>query len=180
MVDDPWHEFPVSSAYRYAPDSDSWIQIADMPYPAWGMAYSGSGGKLQLVGGITGGYITNQAIEFDPATGQWSALPNATYSMFRGGAACGLSRIGGSIGGFTATPYAEYLSGQDACVLGADVSWLSTDRTQITVPPGRSVTLRLQFDSAATSTPGQYDARLAFTSDTPYDITPVEVSLIRH
>ena len=179
MVDDPWHEFPVSSAYRYAPDTDSWTRIADMPYPAWGMAYSGSGGKLQLVGGITGGYITNQAVQFDPATGAWSDLPNATYSMFRGGAACGLSRIGGSIGSFTATPFAEYLSGQDACVLGADVSWLSTDRTQLTVPPGRSVTVRLRFDAAATSTAGQYHARLAFTSDTPYDITPVELTLTR-
>ncbi|MEV4264434.1 carboxypeptidase regulatory-like domain-containing protein [Kribbella sp. NPDC049584] len=179
LLDDPWHEFPIASAYQYKPDSDSWAPIADMPYPAWGMAYSGSGGKLQLVGGITGGYITNQAVQFDPATGAWSDLPNATYSMFRGSAACGLSRIGGSIGGFTATPFAEYLSGQDACVLGADVSWLSADRTQVTVPAGRSVTVRLRFDAAATSTAGKYDARLAFTSDTPYGITPATVTLTR-
>lgn len=179
LVDDPWHEFPVAKAYRYKPDSDSWTPIADMPYPAWGMAYSGSGGKLQLAGGITGGEITNQAVQFDPATGAWSALPNAAYSMFRGGAACGLSRIGGSIGGFTATPFAEYLSGQDACVLGADVGWMSADRTQVTVPPGRSVTVQLRFDAAATSTAGKYEARLAFTTDTPYDVTPVAVTLTR-
>ena len=177
--DDPWHEFPVSSAYQYVAGSDTWTRIADMPYPVWGMASAGSGGKLQLVGGITSGSITNQAIQFDPASGAWSALPNATYPMFRGGAACGLSRIGGSIGSFTAAPYAEQLPGQDACVTGSDVGWLSTDRTQLTVPPGRSVTVRVRFDPTATSASGAYAARLAFTTDTPYDVTPVAVTLTR-
>lgn len=177
--DDPWHEFPVASAYQYVAGADTWTRIADMPYPVWGMAYSGSGGKLQLVGGITSGAITNQAIEFDPASGGWSALPNATYTMFRGGAACGLSRIGGSIGSFTATPFAEYLPGQDACVSGSDVGWLSTDRTQFVVPPGRSVTVRVRFDPAATSTSGAYAARLAFVTDTPYDVAPIAVTLTR-
>ncbi|WP_329475410.1 carboxypeptidase regulatory-like domain-containing protein [Kribbella sp. NBC_01484] len=177
--DDPWHEFPVASAYQYVAGSDTWTRIADLPYPVWGMASSGSGGKLQLVGGITSGSITNQAVEFDPESGAWSALPNATYTMFRGGAACGLSRIGGSIGSFTASPYAEQLPGQDACVTGSDVGWLSTDRTQLTVPPGGSVTVRVRFDPAATSTAGAYAARFAFVTDTPYDVTPVAVTLTR-
>ncbi|WP_329244880.1 carboxypeptidase regulatory-like domain-containing protein [Actinoallomurus sp. NBC_01490] len=176
---DQWHENPVSTAYRYVAGSDAWTPIADMPYAAWGASYAGADGKLQMVGGIVRNAITNQGVEFDPATGAWSALPNAKYAMFRGGAACGLFRVGGSIGDFLAAPYAERLPGQGGCVAGADVGWLATDRTEVAVPPGRSVTVRVSFDTAATSTRGTYAARLAFVTDTPYTVPPVDVTLKR-
>lgn len=170
-------EHPVSSAYRYVPGSDAWTAVAALPYPVWGASSAGADGRLQMVGGITGDIITNQAVEFDPATGAWSALPNATYPMFRGGAACGLTRVGGSIGDGFAAPYVERLPGQGACVSGDDVGWLATDKTEVVVPPGGSVQVRVAFDAAATSERGTYAARLAFVTDTPYTVPPVDVSL---
>jgi hypothetical protein len=176
---DPLADNPTAATYQYVASFDTWTRVADLPYSSWGMGYAGSGGKLQLVGGIVHYDVTNQAIEYDPATGQWSALPNATYSMYRGGAACGLTRVGGSISSFTAAPYAERRPGHDACIAGDDVGWLSVDRTELTVPPGRSVTVRVRLDGAATSTRGDYLARLAFATDTPYSVKPVRITLSR-
>jgi N-acetylneuraminic acid mutarotase len=165
------------AAYRYVAGSDTWTRIADLPRPTWGMAYAGVGGKLQLVGGIAAYQITNQAEEYDPTAGAWSALPNATYALYRGGAACGLTRVGGGLDSSAATPYTEALPGQDACVTGSDVGWLSTSRTQVTVPAGKTVTVQVRADVSAASTPGTYQAQLAFVSDTPYTIPPVTVAL---
>lgn len=165
------------AAYRYVAGSDTWTRIADLPRPTWGMAYAGVGGKLQLVGGIAAYQITNQAEEYDPTAGAWSALPNATYALYRGGAACGLTRVGGGLDSSAATPYTEALPGQDACVTGSDVGWLSTSRTQVTVPAGKTVTVQVRADVSAASTPGTYQAQLAFVTDTPYTIPPVTVAL---
>ncbi|BCJ29385.1 carboxypeptidase regulatory-like domain-containing protein [Actinocatenispora sera] len=183
----PFSEEIASTAYRYDAGSDAWTQIASMPYGVWGASYAGSGGKLQLVGGIatydhnTGASYTstNQAIEFDPETGAWSALPNARYAVFRGGAACGLTAVGGSIGSFTPVPYAERLPGQGDCVTGSDVGWLSTNHSEVTIPAGRTVTVQVVVDTSATSSRGTYSARLAFVTDTPYDLPPVDVTLSR-
>lgn len=167
----------ADAAYRYAAGSDTWTRVASLPRPTWGMAYAGSGGKLQLVGGITSYQLTNQAEEYDPATDAWSALPNASYVLYRGGAACGLTRVGGGLDSAAAAPYAEALPGQDACTTGSDVGWLSTSRTRVTVPAGGTVTVQVRADASATSVHGTYRAQLAFVSDTPYTIAPVSVAL---
>ncbi|MFJ9760235.1 kelch repeat-containing protein [Streptomyces sp. NPDC101149] len=173
---------PVTSStseatYRYTAATDTWTHVADMPRATWGMAYAGVGGKLQLAGGITSYEVTNQAEEYDPATDTWSELPNATHALYRGGAACGLTRVGGGIEDSEAAPYAEALRGQDPCVTGSDAAWLSTSETHLTVPVGKTVTVQVCTDASATSTPGDYEARLAFISDTPYTIAPVDVTL---
>jgi hypothetical protein len=173
----PVTDDPTEAAYQYTAGSDTWKRVTDMPNPTWGMGYTGAGGKLQIVGGIVTYDATNQAEEYDPTTGVWSALPNATYALFRGGAACGLTRVGGGLSSSMPAPYAEVLPGQDACVIGSDVGWLSTSRTQVTVPAGRTVTVQVRTDASAVSTAGRYQAQLAFVTDTPYVIPPVNVAL---
>jgi hypothetical protein len=41
------------------------------------------------------------------------------------------------------------------------------------------VTVRVAVDTSATSSRGTYCARLAFVTDTPYDLPPVDVTLSR-
>ncbi|MFU8852034.1 carboxypeptidase regulatory-like domain-containing protein [Micromonospora sp. SL1-18] len=172
-----WSGEPTNTTYQYFPDSDTWVRVAYMPYYTWGMAYAGMGGKLQVIGGVVSGSITNQAVEFDPATGTWSALPNANNAQYRGGAACGLYQVGGSSYSFNATPLVQQLSGYDSCLHGSDVGWLSVDRTQLTVPAGRSVTVTVAVDAPAVAGLGEYDGRLAITTDTPYPTEPIRVAM---
>jgi hypothetical protein len=174
------YEEVTAAAYQYVAGTDAWTRVADMPYAAWGMAYTGEGGRLQVVGGIVDGAVTNQASQFDPTTGAWSALPNAVNALYRGGAACGLYRVGGSlpsISGLYPAPYAEQLPGYDDCVTGSDVAWLSTSNSQLDLPPGRTVTVTVALDAPASAALGEYDARLAVTTDTPYGVSPVPVAL---
>jgi N-acetylneuraminic acid mutarotase len=176
---------PVSSntseaTYQYSAGTDTWKRVADMPRATWGMAYAGVGGKLQLVGGVVpsdASETTNQAEEYDPTTNTWSDLPNATQAFYRGGAACGLTRVGGALEGSAPAPYAQALRGQDPCITGSDTGWLSASRTHVTVPAGGTVTVQVRTDASATSARGTYEARLAFVSDTPYSIPPVNVAL---
>ncbi|MFC0508400.1 carboxypeptidase regulatory-like domain-containing protein [Micromonospora costi] len=172
---DPAERVPMNDAFRYFADSDTWVRTTGLPIGVWGMAYAGAGGRLQVVGGISAGSVTNQALEFDPATGVWSALPNANNALYRGGAACGLYQVGGSLGSFAITPFAQQLPGHDACVRGSDVSWLSTGRTELTIPAGRSVTVTVTAAAPAVAGHGEYQARLAFDTDTPYRTEPLAV-----
>ncbi|MET8631623.1 kelch repeat-containing protein [Streptomyces sp. NPDC004680] len=172
----PMTDDPSDATYQYTARTDTWKQVGTMPRSTWGMGYTGEGGKLRVVGGIVSYERTNQAEEFDPATGEWSKLPNATNALYRGGATCALTRVGGSLDALSATPYAEALLGQDPCVTGSDVEWLSASQSRVTIPAGQSVTVQVRADASATSTPGTYEARLAFTGDTAYTIAPVDVS----
>jgi hypothetical protein len=171
---------PSSATYQYVAGNNAWTRVADMPYPDWGMAYAGSDGKLQVVGGVANGSVTNQASQFDPSTGAWSALPNANDAVYRGGAACGLYRIGGSlpaISGLEPTPYAEHLPTGDACISGSDVAWLAESSSDVEIPAGRSVTVTVAFDASGVSVAGEYGARLAVATDTPYPVSPVPVAM---
>ncbi|MGK5738753.1 kelch repeat-containing protein [Micromonospora sp. URMC 103] len=172
---DPAERVPVNDTFRYFADSDTWVRTTGLPISAWGMAYAGVGGKLQIVGGISAGSVTNQALEFDPGTGTWSELPNANNALYRGGAACGLYQVGGSLGSFAITPFAQQLPGHDACVRGSDVSWLSAGRTEVTIPAGRTVTVTVTASAPAVAGHGEYRARLAFETDTPYRTEPLAV-----
>jgi N-acetylneuraminic acid mutarotase len=175
-----WNGEPTNTTYRYFPESDTWVKVGYMPYYAFGMAYTGVGGKLQIVGGNSYGTVSNQAWEFDPATGVWSALPNANTAQFRGGAACGLYQVGGSPYSFNPTPLVQKLTGYDYCVHGSDVPWLSANRTEFDVPAGKSVTVTVAVDASAVAGLGQYDARLAVVTDTPYATSPIKVAMSVH
>jgi hypothetical protein len=175
-----WSGEPTNTTYRYFPESNTWVRVAYMPYYAWGMAYAGVGGRLQIVGGNIYGTVTNQASEFDPGTGVWSALPNANTPQFRGGAACGLYQVGGSPYGFNPTPLVQQLTGYDYCVHGSDVPWLSANRTAFDLPAGGSVTVTVAADASAVAGLGEYGARLALVTDTPYATKPIPVTMTVH
>ena len=70
--------------------------------------------------------ITNRTFAYDPAAGAWSDLPNSNTARYRGGMACGVYKIGGSSGGFTATVDSETLPGFEDCGRSAaDVEWMT-------------------------------------------------------
>lgn len=175
-----WNGEPTNTTYRYFPESDTWVKVGYMPYYAYGMAYTGVGGKLQIVGGNSYGTVSNQAWEFDPDTAAWSALPNANNAQFRGGAACGLYQVGGSPYGFNPTPQVQKLTGYDYCVHGSDVPWLSANRTELDLPAGKSVTVTVAVNASAVAGLGEYDARLALVTDTPYTPSTIKVAMRVH
>ena len=56
-------------------------------------------------------------------------------------------------------------------------AWLSTSSSQVDLPPGRTVTVTVALAAPKDAALGEYDARLAVTTDTPYPISPVPVAL---
>lgn len=90
-----------SGLYVYNTGTNSWgvpISLRHFKYPAVGVV----NGKLYLVGGVdsTGTVTTNFATAYDPATGQWIAMP--PMSVERSGAtAVGLNGLLYVIGGMT-------------------------------------------------------------------------------
>ncbi|WBQ07495.1 S8 family serine peptidase [Kribbella sp. CA-293567] len=165
------------SSYVYDPAGNSWTALPDSPADHWAASFAVAGGKLMVVGGVQAGAVTNAGFAFDPAAGSWAALPNANQPRYRGGAACGFYRVGGSSGGFTPTVEGEVLPGLDNCSeSSADVSWLSLDKTEATLAPGASVTVKVALN-AAVDQPGTYSAAVTIGENTPYSVDPVDVKL---
>src|SRR5258708_40186838 len=111
-----------------------------MPYDDWAMAYSGSGGKLQVAAGVTNNsaQVTNQAAEYDPSSNTWSLLPNANNAEYRGGSGCGLYKNGGTAGGLSPPPVAGGPPG-DTPGGAEDVARLFGGPAPCTVAPGPAV-----------------------------------------
>ncbi|GAB3989403.1 hypothetical protein GCM10029978_114420 [Actinoallomurus acanthiterrae] len=175
----------VSSKHAYVldPSSGTWSSIADLPIDLWAMGYAASGGQLLVSGGVTNGTstLTNQGFAYHPDSDSWTALPNSNNTLYRGGAACGLYKIGGSTGGFNAVKSGEALPGYDQCTAaGADVPWLSEDTTDVTIQPGKSAKVTVTFDAnvAAITQPGTFTAQLTVDAKTPYGVAPVPVTLV--
>lgn len=134
-------------------------------------------GKLNVVGGVQAGAVTNAGFAYDPAAGTWSALPNANQARYRGGAACGFYKVGGSSGGFTATADSENLPGLESCSeSAADVSWLALDKTEAELAPGESTTVKVTLN-ANVDQPGTYTGAVTIGEDTPYSVAPVDIKL---
>lgn len=164
------------STYAYDPVANTWIKKADMPIELWGMAYTSSYGQLLVSGGITEGAITNEGFSYDPSTNTWSELAPSRNVLYRGGSACGLHRIGGSIQtGFFPVDTAELLPTYGACE-PTDVSWLSVDKSSVTLAPGRSTTVTVRLDAGGLK-PGSYLAGVWLKEDTPYLVNPVDITL---
>jgi hypothetical protein len=125
--------------------------------------------------------ITNQGYAYDPAADTWTSLPNSNDTLYRGGSACGLYRIGGVPAGLFVAPLprSEVLPGFTDCAPVADVPWLSESATQVTIRPGGHTTVTLTLDPTAASItqPGTYPASLVLTTDTPYQTPPVDVTM---
>src|SRR5262249_18321549 len=137
----------LASTYAYHPASNTWTRGADMPYDNWGMAASGAGGRLQVVGGVTANNsaLTNQAAQYAPFAASCAALPNANSALYRGGGACGMYQIGGHDSVTTAVGSSELLPGYDQC---GDVPWLSADTSTVNLAPGQSATVTVRLDAA--------------------------------
>ena len=168
----------LNSTYIYNPAVNAWSQGTDMPYDDWGMAAGGANNALQIIGGVTGTSqspeVTNQVIQYDPIANAWSALPNLNTPIEGAGASCGLYVVGGTQANGGLTSSAEVLPGYDSC--GAP-GWLTESRSSLELAPGLSVSVKMRLDSAGLSQPGSYTAELTAATDTPYQVTPVPVTL---
>jgi N-acetylneuraminic acid mutarotase len=170
----------TADAYAYDPSADSWTTIAKLPIDLWAMGYTAANGQLQVSGGVTNGFntVTNQGYSYDPSAGTWTALPNSNNSDYRGGSACGFYRVGGSTGGFSPHNFAEQLPGYASCGV-TDVPWLSESVTDFTVNPGQTVTMTVTLNAADPSVtqPGAYTAALQVGNDTPYKVSPINLTM---
>ncbi|MDX3356835.1 carboxypeptidase regulatory-like domain-containing protein [Streptomyces sp. ME01-24h] len=171
----------VSSVYVYNPATDRWSALPDMPVALWGAAHTAAGGLLLISSGVTDdSLLTNQGFALDPATGTWSALPNANTATFRSGGATGFYKVGGTIDAYELSPTTtvELLPGYDQQGL-SEVDWLGESAKKITLAPGQKTVLTLTFDTAAleVAQPGDYGARLALFTDTPYALPDIPVTL---
>ncbi|MGC4806440.1 S8 family serine peptidase [Micromonospora sp. DT233] len=166
------------SSYAFDPEDNAWTAIADAPTDNWASSFAVANGKLLVVGGSQGGAITNAGFAYDPAADAWSSLPNANAPRYRGGAACGFYKVGGSSGGFTATADSEALPGFEECsASAADVSWMTIDKTSATLAPGEQVTVNVAV-SASVDQPGTYSGAVVIKENTPYTVPPVPVTMI--
>ncbi|MGW2477438.1 carboxypeptidase regulatory-like domain-containing protein [Streptomyces sp. NPDC001665] len=168
---------PATATYARVPGTETWTARADLPVDAWGAASAVANGRLHVMGGAVGHgkSVTNQGFSYDTATDRWTELPNSNNSVYRGGAACGIHKIGGTTGGFTPVAYGESLPGNEQC--GGDVVWLTEDDTEFDVAPGATVTVRLTGDTTGFTQSGDFAAALDITTDTPYAVDGVAVKL---
>jgi hypothetical protein len=157
----------------------AWAPIADLPETLWASGTTVAGGQLLVSGGVGNGALTNAGFSYDPTANAWTALPNSNNTLYRGGSACGLYKIGGSTGQFSATNNAELLPGFDQCTGPVDIPWLKVSPTTGTVAPGKTVSVTVSLDASVASIdqPGTYTAGLVFSAATPYPTTTVPVSL---
>ncbi|MFJ6166095.1 S8 family serine peptidase [Micromonospora orduensis] len=171
-----------TDAYRYDPAADAWSPLPDLPLDLWGSQYTAAGGLLVLAGGVTAASttVTNRTIAYDPVAGSWRDLPNVGFGRYRGAAACGAYKIGGSPSPFVGSAESERLDGLGLCAGEADLPWLSTAPDAFTLEPGtsRAVTLTLSATEAAgVVQPGTYSGDLGIASDTPYRVPAVAVTM---
>ncbi|MEV1332142.1 S8 family serine peptidase [Micromonospora costi] len=165
------------ASYVFDPGANAWSPIADAPADNWASSFAVASGKLLVVGGSQGGAITNAGFAYDPATDSWSTLPNANTARYRGGAACGFYKVGGSSGGFSSTPDSEVLPGFEGCAeAAADVSWMTIDKSEVTLAPGEKVTVTVGM-TANVDQPGTYSGEVTIKENTPYTVAPVAVTM---
>lgn len=83
------YSLAVDTAERYDPIADRWERLAPMPVPAGGLSGVEEGGKIIAVAGGNDGAetVTSAVQEFDPASGEWSRLPDLRKARHGHGAA---------------------------------------------------------------------------------------------
>ncbi|MFF5077391.1 S8 family serine peptidase [Actinoplanes sp. NPDC000266] len=164
------------AGYAFDTAASTWSPIADAPADHWAASFAVANGKLLVVGGSQAGAVTNAGFAYDPAAGAWAALPNANTARYRGAAACGFYKVGGSSGSFNATASGEALPGLEECAEGGDVSWLTIDKPSVTLAPGKKATVTVGI-TAAVDQPGAYTGLVTIKESTPYSVPPVDVTL---
>ncbi|MGW5428184.1 kelch repeat-containing protein [Streptomyces sp. NPDC004059] len=166
---DPVSGKETTATYAFDPVTGAWTARADLPYPNWAMASASSGGRLQLVSGITGGQLTNQAEEYDPVTDSWSALPAANALVYRGSGACGLYVVGGADAASVPVTGVEQLPGYGDCGSSGAATWLSAPHT-VTVAPGAAVKVQVTLNAGEVDQAGTYTSGLTVDTDSPYAV----------
>ena len=167
----------IADSYAYDPAADAWSELPDAPVDTWASQHAAANGMLVVNGGVQAGAVSNATFAYDPSSNAWVDLPASGAAVYRGGAACGLAKVGGSSGSFNAVSTAEQLPGYDDCgTSGADVAWLSVDQTSFTLEPGASVALTVTTDGAVAQ-PGTYTAGLKVRADTPQRLETVPVTM---
>lgn len=163
--------------YSYDPGADAWTQLADMPQTQWAMGYTISDDQLYISGGVTANFtaVTNEGFVYDPGSDAWTAIENSNNTLYRGGSACGLYRIGGSSGGFNPVPDSEVYPGLTNCGGVVDVPWLSENPTTGTIAANDSQGINVTFDASQVTQPGDYLAHLRIKENTPYTTPDVQV-----
>ena len=172
---DPISGAETAATYAFDPTTDVWTQRADLPAPDWAMASAGSGDRLQVVGGVSGGQLTNQAEEFNPATNTWSALPPADALVYRAASACGLYVIGGATGTGQVAGV-EQLPGYGDCGDSGAVTWLSAPHA-VTVAPGATVKVQVTMNAGNVGQSGTYTSGLTFDTDSPYAVPALAATM---
>jgi hypothetical protein len=178
----------TGAAYAYSLAANSWSRVASMPYdvPEWGAGYTASNGRLLVSGGVVGPgagvgeELTNGGIVYDPATNKWTGLPPTAAAIYRGGSACGFTRVGG----LASSQYvdlvreAEQLPEYSGCEFGR-VPWLSQTQASFTLQPGQTLRVRLTLNAGSSSVtqPGTYTTALVIGQDTPYQVPEVNIGL---
>ncbi|WP_069463246.1 carboxypeptidase regulatory-like domain-containing protein, partial [Actinacidiphila rubida] len=165
-----------AATYAFDPVTGAWTARAPLPRSTWAMAAASSGGRLQLAGGVSGGQLTNQAEEYDPATDSWSALPAADVLAYRASGACGLYVVGGADAGNHPVSGVEELPGYGDCAASGAATWLSAPHT-VTVAPGASVTVRVTLDAARVDRAGTYTSGLTVGTDSPYAVPALAATM---
>jgi N-acetylneuraminic acid mutarotase len=171
-----------TSAYAYTPGDAAWRQISSLPIPLSGGAFGVANGELLISGGesafpdfSTAGY------KYNPAMNWWVPLPAAPIpQQFAAGTVgtAGFYTFGGMTFTAAGDESAVVLSGYSQAG-PVSLPWLSLSQTTGTIQPGHSVTItvRLNAAKAGLSGSGTVSAALGFETGTPYEVTPVKVSL---
>jgi N-acetylneuraminic acid mutarotase len=164
---DPETGLETAATYAFDPATGAWTAKAALPATNWGMASASADGRLQVLGGVTAGQLTNQSEEYDPATDTWSSLPAMNTLAYRGSGACGLYVVGGATDNRNVLANVEQLPGYEDCGTSGAASWLSAPHT-VTVAPGATVTVPVTLNAGAVAKTGTYTSGLTIGTDSPY------------
>ncbi|MET7998316.1 carboxypeptidase regulatory-like domain-containing protein, partial [Amycolatopsis sp. NPDC005232] len=166
---------PMHTTYALHPATGTWTRLSDMPYADALMAYSGANGRLQIAGGLEQDAADSaKAIEYDPVSDRWSALPDLPTGSYGGGrGACALYQVGSQASELLTT---AALPGYDQCD-DDDAGWLSENSTELDLAAGAAVKVAVTLDSGKVAQPGKYTATVSFDTDSPYAVQPLRISL---
>jgi N-acetylneuraminic acid mutarotase len=171
----------LTAAYEYTPGSTGWQPVDSLPLGLAGSAFSVADGELLVSGGETGtgieSVLTTAGYAYDPAANWWVPLPATATAEMGAAGLLGFYTFGGE----SATAIldsADLLSGYDQTGR-VSLPWLSLSASKLTIQPGHRVTItvRLNAAEAGLSDTGTVAAALGFETDTPYAVTPVNISL---
>jgi len=172
----------VSAAYKYTPGASSWQQIAALPVALGSSAFAVANGQLVVSGGqIASGALTAAGYQYNPAMNWWTPLPATPFTLEGAAGAVGPGGFYafGGIGADDPGIKEAYVLSDYSQAGTVSLPWLSLSQATGTIQPGHSVTIKVRLNAAEAglSRGGTVTAALGIESDTPYEVTPVGVSL---